>query len=215
MPEAVPRLPRRVSGFRALAGRRSLGPRVFRVGEGWNRTRPESKAAPSPPPPSAPSCATLCFFLFAFLRRSPRTRVVRDGFELAIFLPPRRECCSDRRASPCPVDAMLGAEPSPAFLFQCSHYSPGRQGWSGARYFLSKVEPQPAAESCRACRAASLSLQNFFFHFGIMPVCNKKLTVLTFWGCAQKVASCIALYNRLYHICWKLSSFHTDTLPIK
>lgn len=98
---------------------------------------------------------------------------------------------------------MLGAEPSPAVLFQCSHYSPGRQGWSGARYLLSKVEPQPAAE-----RVVELAVLRawvyrifFFFHFGIMPVCNKKLSVLTFGGCAQKVASCIALYNHLYHIC--------------
>lgn len=180
--------------------------------EGWNRTRPEFKAAPSPPPSLSAFLRHALLFSLCFSETgSPRTRVVSDGFELAIFLPPRHECCSDRRASPCPVDAMLGAEPSPAILFQCSLYSPGRQGWSGTRYLLSKVEPQPAAGSCRACRAASLGLQNFFFHFGIMPVCNKKLTVLTFWGCAQKVASCIALYNHLYHICWKLSSFHTDS----
>lgn len=134
MPEAVPRLPRRVSGFRALAGRRSLGPRVLRVGGGMepDQTGVQSRAGPSPSL-SAFLRHALLFSLCFSETGSPRTRVVSDGFELAIFLPPCRECCSDRRASPCPVDAMLGAEPSPAILFQCSLYSPGRQGWSGTR----------------------------------------------------------------------------------
>lgn len=91
MPEAVLRLPRRVSGFRALAGRRSQGPRMFRVGAGRAGVMEpdlagiQSRAEPSPSPSAFPRHALLLSLCFSETR-SPRTRVARDGFELAIFL---------------------------------------------------------------------------------------------------------------------------------
>lgn len=117
MPEAVPRLPGRVSGLRGLAGRAGpgraeAGPRV--LGKGWGPARPESKASSTPFPAAVLPCVILCFFLFAFLRRGFELRVCKDDFELVILLPPLSLCRDDRRAPPCLVDAMLGMKGSPS-----------------------------------------------------------------------------------------------------
>lgn len=180
---------------------------------------PDQAGIQSRPEPSLP-------FPSAFLRHalllsrcfsetgSPRTRVGRDGFELAIFMPPRRECCGDRRASPCPVDATLGVEPNPAILFQCSHSQPREAGLERNPLPLKYSE---ATAGCwelvelAVLRAWVYRILFSFFSFRDYASMEQKLAVLTFWGCAQKVASCIALYNHLYHTCWKLSSFHTDS----
>lgn len=114
MPEAVPRLPGRVSGLRGLQGLAEPGgpgcSGSGRDGAGPDRNpKPRRALFPTLVPPRAVLCFLLCFSE----TRSPRTRwVARDGFELALFLPPLRECGDDRGiAMPGGGDAGSGTQP--------------------------------------------------------------------------------------------------------
>lgn len=113
MPEAVPRLPGRVSGLRGLAGRAETWLLCSREGMGPGQARIQS-LLDSFLYRSAPSRYTVLHSLCVSETRSRTRCVAKDEFELAILLPPLSLCWNDRCAPPCLVDTMLGMKPSPS-----------------------------------------------------------------------------------------------------
>lgn len=93
MPEAVPRLPGRVSGLRGLAGLAEPGAACAR-GRGRNGAGPGRNPKPRRAlfPPQCFPAPCFAFLSLCFSETgSPRTRCgAKDDFELAIFLPPLR-----------------------------------------------------------------------------------------------------------------------------
>ena len=99
MPEAVPRLPGRVSGLRGLAGRAETGamcaPEGMGPGPAGIRSLLDSFLHPS-----APLCHTVLLFHYVS-KTGVRTRcVAKDDFELVTLQPPLSLCWNDRCAPP-------------------------------------------------------------------------------------------------------------------